>query len=90
MLIGYGAPSSVDWVVSGVGAAFVSDVLLNNRVVTETTRVRWLSSGAPAIGQYVELQATWLTPQTVRVLALLGLQELTGDEPPRVRPRVHL
>lgn len=82
MLIGYGAPSSISWVASGVGAAFVSEVLLNNAVVTETTRLRWLSSGSPAVGQYVELQALWDTPQTVRVLAVLGLQELTGADSP--------
>lgn len=83
MLIGYDPPAA-DWVVSGTGAAFVTDVLLQNGAPAEATRVRWLSSGAPAIGQYVEIQALWPVAAPIRVLALLGLQYLAGADSPLV------
>jgi hypothetical protein len=76
MLIGYYGPLTTTWAIDGTGAAFMTDVLLTNGSVGESTRIRWLSA-SPDITDYVALQCTFTTPFVPRAGAMLGLEFLT-------------
>lgn len=78
MLIGYERPDNPAAAISGVGAEFVSDVVLFNGYPAEITRIRWLSDATPSLTDYVAIQITWSTAITVRAGDLYGLQYLTA------------
>jgi hypothetical protein len=66
-------PDNIAWSLSGVGAAFVSDVRLSDGAPGEETRVQWLSSGSPTTAQYVEIRGQWATAQPVRFIGIIGV-----------------
>jgi len=66
-LFGYGAPSSVSYLITG-GAAFVGSVVLDNSAPSDVTRFTW-SATSTAV---VTLQALWSTPIVPRCGVFLG------------------
>jgi hypothetical protein len=73
-LLGYGAPDSPTWEISGGDAAFDTDpAALNNGKVADRTSVKW-PSGGQTTSTAVELKMYWGVEQPVRIIPIVGLK----------------
>jgi hypothetical protein len=67
--------------VSGTGAAFLSDVRLDNGQPAEETLIRWLQSPVDqTVGVGPVIEGQWTTAQPVRVICVLGLNCPAGTQ----------
>jgi hypothetical protein len=80
-LLGYLRPRNPTWSISGTGAQFESDVRLSDGNPGVVTALRWLSSGSPAIGQYVSLMADFSAAVVPRLAMLQGMRIEGGAYP---------
>lgn len=81
-LLFYKRPVDPVWTISGTGAQFESDVALSDGNPGVLTAFRWLSTGSPAISDYVALRADWTGAITARGAWLLALS-LEGSAFPK-------
>lgn len=79
MLIGYGMPQVSAPTLTGTGADWLSadgGTAMFDGKPARRTRIRWLSSGSPAIGQALMIAAPLAAATRPRVIGLLGLKNV--------------
>jgi hypothetical protein len=73
MILGFERPVAPSYGLDGTGAAWLTDVRLANGRPAQISRLQWLSTSSPEIGDYLDIQVSWATAAPVGLIATLGL-----------------